>query len=72
MKKNYTTLLMVVLFASTIMYSQPATEVYLFDFILNDSVFAVENPVNISNNKGYDNQPSFSLDGSGVLFASTR
>ncbi len=72
MKKNYTTLLMVVLFVSTIMYSQPATEVYLFDFILNDSVFAVENPVNISNNKGYDNQPSFSLDGSGVLFASTR
>lgn len=28
--------------------------------------------MNISNNKGYDNQPSFLLDGTGVLFASTR
>ena len=57
---------------SAIIYSQPATEVYLFDFIQNDSVFTVENHVNISKNKGYDNQPSFLLDGSGVLFASTR
>ncbi len=53
-------------------YSQPATEVYLFDFIQNDSVFTVDNPINISNNIGYDNQPSFLNDGSGVLFASTR
>jgi len=63
---------MVFLFVSTIMHSQPATEVYIFDFVQNDSVFTVENPVNISNNKGYDNQPSFLQDGSGVLFASTR
>ncbi len=63
---------MVFLFVSAIVCSQPATEVYLFDFIQNDSVFTVDNPVNISNNKGYDNQPSFLLDGTGVLFASTR
>ena len=63
---------MVSLFVTTIIYSQPATEVYLFDFIQNDSVFTVENPVNISDNQGYDNQPSFLLDGTGVLFASTR
>jgi len=71
--KNYcTTLLMVFFFVTTIVYGQPATEVYLFDLVQNDSVFTVENPVNISSNKGYDNQPSFLHDGSGVLFASTR
>lgn len=63
---------MVFFLVPAIFYSQPATEVYLFDFIQNDSVFTVENPLNISNNKGYDNQPSFLLDGTGVLFASTR
>jgi len=72
MRNKYTTLLMVAFFVSAIMYSQPATEVYLFDFIQNDSVFTVNNPENISDNKGYDNQPSFLLDGTGVLFASTR
>ncbi len=58
--------------ATTFIYSQPATEVYLFDLIQNDSVFTVDNPINISKNEGYDNQPSFLNDGSGVLFASTR
>ena len=55
--------------------AQNATEVYLFDFVVNDSLqtFKLENPVNISDNPGfYDNQPSFLLDGTGVLFASTR
>ncbi len=55
--------------------AQNATEVYLFDFIVNDSLktYKLENPVNISDNEGvYDNQPSFLLDGSGILFASTR
>ena len=55
--------------------AQNATEVYLFDFVVNDSLktYKLENPVNISNNAGvYDNQPSFLLDGTGVLFASTR
>ena len=60
---------------SSLCISQPATEVYLFDFIVNDSLktFKLENPINISDNEGvYDNQPSFLLDGTGVLFASTR
>lgn len=55
--------------------AQNATEVYVFDFKVNDSLqtYALENPVNISDNAGvYDNQPSFLLDGTGVLFASTR
>ena len=65
-------LLFITFFVTNFIFSQPATEVYLFDFIQNDSIFRVENPVNISNNIGYDNQPSFLNDGTGVLFASTR
>ncbi len=65
-------LLSITFLVTAFTYSQPATEVYLFDLIQNDSVFTVENPLNISNNKGYDNQPSFLNDGTGVLFTSTR
>lgn len=66
--------LYIILFIS-IGFTQNATEVYLFDFVVNDSLktYKLENPVNISDNAGvYDNQPSFLLDGTGVLFASTR
>jgi len=52
--------------------SQTDTEIYLFDLIQNDSVFTIDNPINISSNEGYDNQPSFLNDGSGILFSSTR
>lgn len=71
MKKPLTLLFLLM---TTLHYSQNATEVYLFDFVKNDSTqFELKNPVNISSNKGfYDNQPSFLLDGTGVLFASTR
>ncbi len=50
----------------------PGTEVYLFDLEVRKNGYAVSNPVNISDNPGYDNQPSFSPDGSYILFASTR
>jgi len=57
---------------SLVAYSQSPTEIYVFDFVLNDTVQKLENPINISNNKGYDNQPSFLTDGTGVLYTSTR
>ena len=53
-------------------FSQTDTDIYVFDFIQGDSIIVVDNPVNISDNKGYDNQPSFLNDGSGILYASTR
>ncbi len=53
-------------------FSQTDTDIYLFDFIQGDSIIVIDNPINISDNKGYDNQPSFLNDGSGVLYASTR
>lgn len=66
--------LIVVLFTNIIV-AQEAHEVYLFDFIKNDSTntYSLKNPINISDNEGfYDNQPSFLNDGMGILFSSTR
>jgi hypothetical protein len=65
----------VVVLIANIGLAQQAHEVYLFDFIKNDSThtYTLKNPINISDNIGYyDNQPSFLNDGMGVLFASTR
>ena len=51
---------------------QPPTEVYLAG-LSRDSLPAVHPPiVNISNNPGYDNQPSFTPDGKSVFFTSNR
>lgn len=52
--------------------AQEATEIYLFDLIKKDSTYIISNPINISNNEGYDNQPCFTDDGLAILFASTR
>lgn len=52
------------------LYGQSDTEVYLFDLTTDSSGAQLSNQRNISNNKGYDNQPSFYNDQ--VLFASTR
>jgi Tol biopolymer transport system component len=49
----------------------PATEVYLADFT-EDLIPPVGPLKNISNNPGYDNQPGFLPDGSGLLFTSNR
>ena len=51
--------------------SQSNTEVFLFDLDTNNSQIQVKNGVNLSNNEGYDNQPSF-LNDRYILFASTR
>lgn len=69
MKKIF---LIIILLISGFVKSQTDTEIYLFDLIQNDSVFTIDNPINISSNEGYDNQPSFLNDGSGILFSSTR
>jgi hypothetical protein len=39
--------------------SQGGSEIFLLDINFSNGKFTVSNPVNISNNKGYDNQPSF-------------
>jgi len=52
-------------------FAQPNTEVYVFDLeVVGDSI-VLNNGINISNNEGYDNQPSF-YDDNTILFSSTR
>ena len=56
--------------SSIAIYAQSGTEVYLFDLqIKNDTVLS--NLTNVSNNKGYDNQPSF-YDDQTIIFSATR
>ncbi len=50
---------------------QPNTEIFLFDASYDSSELKLLNPKNISNNEGYDNQPSFFNDNA-ILFSSTR
>ncbi|MDZ7612828.1 MAG: hypothetical protein U5K51_03265 [Flavobacteriaceae bacterium] len=60
------------LLCSAYAFAQEATEIYLFDLIENGKSFTIKNSVNISNQKGYDNQPSFTEDGASILFTSFR
>ena len=55
----------------TAFYGQGNTEVYLFDLDWKNGIPSLSNPKNISNNHGYDNQPSF-WDNDVLLFSSTR
>lgn len=60
------------LLISSFAFTQEATEIYLFDLIESGKSFTIKNPVNISKQTGYDNQPSFTEDGSSILFTSFR
>ena len=68
MKKH---LILIVLLFPIFNFSQPNTEVFLFDLNHENGSFQLTNFKNISNNEGYDNQPSF-LDNNTLLFAGTR
>jgi Tol biopolymer transport system component len=48
------------------------TEIYLAPLTVVAGALTVGPPVNITNHPGYDNQPSFSPDGSAVFFTSDR
>ena len=56
---------------SIICYAQPNTDVFLFDLALEDENLKLSNFKNISDNEGYDNQPSF-IDNSTLLYVGTR
>lgn len=59
------------LFAIHGVLSQPNTEVYLFDLEISGDSIVLSNKINISDNDGYDNQPSF-YDDHTIIFSSTR
>lgn len=51
--------------------AQPNTDVFLFDLNTKNGTFELSNMKNISENEGYDNQPSF-LDNNTILYAGSR
>ena len=63
--------LILFLLSFTLSFSQTNTEIFLFDLVTNSSKIELKNAKNLSNNAGYDNQPSF-LNDRYILFASTR
>jgi len=66
-------LLLVILGACRISlaFGQPETDVYLADLDIADETISLNAPLNVSNNPGYDNQPSFLEDGT-LLYSRTR
>lgn len=52
--------------------SPPGSDIFMVSFDLSSGNFIVGTPENLTNRKGYDNQPAFTLDGKGFLFTSFR
>lgn len=51
--------------------AQPNTDIFLFDLNTKNDSFHLSNFKNISDNDGYNNQPSF-MDNNTILYAGTR
>lgn len=66
-------LLLVLFGLNSIIFSQQTNpEIFLFSVEKKDGKFIFSGGKNITNNAGYDNQPSFSLDNRSILFTSNR
>lgn len=61
-----------VIFSFIFTNAQTNTEIFVFDFINVDGKITLSNPINISNNEGYDSQPFFTPNSDEILFASNR
>ena len=64
------TLFLALLLAGYQTAAPPDTEIFLASFAAGAN--PVGRPANITNNPGYDNQPSFTPDGAGIFFTSIR
>ncbi|NNE33290.1 MAG: SnoaL-like domain-containing protein [Winogradskyella sp.] len=64
-------LLILAFLTYSLCYSQTNTEIFLFDIDQNQSQIELKNGKNLSNNPGYDNQPSFYNDRY-IIYASNR
>jgi len=49
----------------------PSTDIFVADIIVKDGKYTFSTPVNITNRKGYDNQPAFSPSGK-IMYTSLR
>ena len=50
----------------------PNTDIWLLDIKKDNNKIELSNPINITNRKGYDNQPAFSPDGKYLLYTSVK
>ncbi len=61
---------LILFFMATAVFAQPGSEIYVFDLKNKKGNVTLSNPVNITNHKGYDNQPSFDADHSLIYYSS--
>ncbi len=61
-----------VLLAVLAQATPPDTEIFVASLSTVGGKITIGTPRNISNSPGYDNQPSFTPDGSAILFTSVR
>ena len=52
--------------------SPPESDIFMASFDMSSGYFIIGRPQNLTNRKGYDNQPAFTLDGKGFLYTSFR
>ncbi len=50
----------------------PDADIFLIDLTYKNQAIQVGKPINITQRKGYDNQPSFTPNGKSVLYTSMR
>jgi len=61
------------LFISNCCFSQmPETDIWVVDLIKKEGKYSFEKPLNFTNRRGYDNQPSFSSDDKEIYFVSNK
>ncbi len=59
-------------FATSLAAQLPASDVWLFNYSVSGGKYVFHEGLNISNHPGYDNQPSFSENGSYLLWTAQR
>ena len=61
------------LFISNCCFSQmPETDIWVVDLIKKEGKYSFQKPLNFTNRKGYDNQPSFSFNGKEIYYVSNK
>ena len=68
MKKVY--FLLSILLVGSAVLAQEGSDIYLFNFKVDQNQFTLSNARNITNSPGYDNQPEFLPDGKSLLYSS--
>jgi len=63
------TVIVVIFFTFSKLLAQlPETEIFLANIEIKNNLVKIEKAENITNHKGYDNQPSFLPDSKNILF----